>query len=169
MPESQTQSHPGSEQPMRPEPRSDMEGYVGSGKLAGKRALVTGGDSGIGRAVGMAFAKEGADVAFAYLSDDEEGRDARESASLIERAGRSAFPLQADLSKEEACVATVDRAGWLVPRGHRRGAVPGWRGLQVEEPHDQLLGCEPRDRGERSRVPGDLPLQRSRRNRLPQP
>jgi NAD(P)-dependent dehydrogenase (short-subunit alcohol dehydrogenase family) len=110
MPDPQTQSHPGSEQQMRPEPRSDMDGYVGSGKLAGRRALVTGGDSGIGRAVGIAFAKEGADVAFAYLSDEREGQDARETADLIERAGRRAFPLQADLSKEPECVATVEHA-----------------------------------------------------------
>jgi NAD(P)-dependent dehydrogenase (short-subunit alcohol dehydrogenase family) len=110
MPAPQTQPHPGSEQQMHPEPRSDMEGYAGSGKLAGKRALVTGGDSGIGRAVGIAFAKEGADVAFAYLSDEHEGRDARETADLIERAGQRAFPLQADLSDEAECVSTVEQA-----------------------------------------------------------
>jgi NAD(P)-dependent dehydrogenase (short-subunit alcohol dehydrogenase family) len=108
-PEPQTQPHPGSEQRMEPEPRSDMEGYTGSGKLAGKRALITGGDSGIGRAVGIAFAKEGADVAFAYLSD-EESRDAGETAQLIEGAGQRAFPLRADLAQETECVATVEQA-----------------------------------------------------------
>jgi NAD(P)-dependent dehydrogenase (short-subunit alcohol dehydrogenase family) len=110
MPEPQTQSHPGSEQQMRPEPRSEMEGYAGSGKLEGKRALITGGDSGIGRAVAVAFAKEGADVAFAYLSEDEEGSDAQETVGLIERAGRRGFALQADLAQEGECVATVERA-----------------------------------------------------------
>lgn len=110
MAEPQTQPHPGSEQRMQPQPRSNMDGYVGSGKLAGKRALITGGDSGIGRAVGIAFAKEGADVAFAYLSDEEEGRDARETAELIERAGQRAFPLRADLAQEGECVATVEQA-----------------------------------------------------------
>jgi NAD(P)-dependent dehydrogenase (short-subunit alcohol dehydrogenase family) len=110
MAEPQTQPHPGSEQKMEPEPRSDMEGYVGSGKLEGKRALITGGDSGIGRAVGIAFAKEGADVAFAYLSDEHESGDADETAELIRKAGRSALPLQADLTDERECVSVVERA-----------------------------------------------------------
>jgi NAD(P)-dependent dehydrogenase (short-subunit alcohol dehydrogenase family) len=110
MAEPQSQSHPGSEQQMEPEPRSDMEGYAGSGKLAGKRALITGGDSGIGRAVGIAFAKEGADVAFAYLSQEEE-EDANETSGLIERAGQRAFAFRADLAQESECVTTVERAG----------------------------------------------------------
>lgn len=109
MAEPQSQSHPGSEQRMEPEPRSDMEGYAGSGKLAGKRALITGGDSGIGRAVGIAFAKEGADVAFAYLSQEEE-EDANETSGLIERAGQRAFAFRADLAQESECVTTVERA-----------------------------------------------------------
>ncbi len=110
MAEPQTQPHPGSEQKMQPEPRSDMEDYTGSGKLQGKRALITGGDSGIGRAVGIAFAKEGADVAFAYLSDEHESRDADETADLIRKAGRNALPLQADLTDEGECVSVVERA-----------------------------------------------------------
>jgi len=110
MAEPQTQSHPGSEQRMDPEPRSDMEGYTGSGKLDGKRALITGGDSGIGRAVGIAFAKEGADVAFAYLSDEHESGDADETTELIRKAGRNALPLQADLTDEGECVSVVERA-----------------------------------------------------------
>jgi NAD(P)-dependent dehydrogenase (short-subunit alcohol dehydrogenase family) len=110
MAEPQTQPHPGSEQRMDPEPRSDMADYTGSGKLDGKRALITGGDSGIGRAVGVAFAKEGADVAFVYLSDEHESRDADETAELIRKAGRDALPLQADLTDEGECVSVVERA-----------------------------------------------------------
>ncbi len=109
-PEPQSQPYPGSEQRMEPKPRSEMEGYVGSGKLDGLRALITGGDSGIGRAVGIAFAKEGANVAFAYLSEEVESADADETARLIRATGREAVPLRADLSREAECVATVERA-----------------------------------------------------------
>jgi NAD(P)-dependent dehydrogenase (short-subunit alcohol dehydrogenase family) len=97
---------------MRPEPRDEMAGYVGSGKLAGLVTLVTGGDSGIGRAVAVAFAKEGADVAIAYLEEEE---DAGHTSELIESEGRTCLRLPGDLSCEEACVAavarTVDRFG----------------------------------------------------------
>jgi NAD(P)-dependent dehydrogenase (short-subunit alcohol dehydrogenase family) len=88
---------PGEESQMTPEPQDEMRSYEGTGKLSGRVALVTGGDSGIGRAVCVAFAKEGADVAIAYLSEDE---DARRTASLVEAEGRRAIALRCDVQKE---------------------------------------------------------------------
>lgn len=94
----QQQDRPGHEGEMSPEPHDEMRGYVGSGKLEGKVALVTGGDSGIGRAVCAAFAKEGADVAIAYLSEDD---DAKHSAGLVEAEGRRAITLRFDVQQED--------------------------------------------------------------------
>jgi NAD(P)-dependent dehydrogenase (short-subunit alcohol dehydrogenase family) len=102
----QQQEHPGTTAEMRPRPRDEMRDYRGSGLLEGKRALVTGGDSGIGRAVAVAFAKEGADVAIAYLSEDA---DARHTCELVERAGRRALAIAGDLSEEGPCADAVAR------------------------------------------------------------
>jgi NAD(P)-dependent dehydrogenase (short-subunit alcohol dehydrogenase family) len=102
----QSQARPGHEEQMEPVPRAEMEGYAGSGKLAGMRALVTGGDSGIGRAVSIAFAKEGADVAIAYLSEHD---DAQRTVELIEAEDRTAVSIPGDLSEPEACAAAVQR------------------------------------------------------------
>jgi NAD(P)-dependent dehydrogenase (short-subunit alcohol dehydrogenase family) len=110
----QEQERPGSESEMTPEPQDEMRGYKGSGKLDGKIALVTGGDSGIGRAVCVAFAKEGADVAIAYLSEDD---DAKHTAELVEAEGRRAITLRCDVQKEEEArkivTDTVEQLGGL--------------------------------------------------------
>lgn len=103
----QHQDHqPGRETAMQPRPRSFAEDYVGSGRLKGKKAIVTGGDSGIGRAAAIAFAKEGADVAIAFL---EECEDARQTRHAIEAAGRRALSIPGDLGEEGACQRLVDR------------------------------------------------------------
>jgi NAD(P)-dependent dehydrogenase (short-subunit alcohol dehydrogenase family) len=90
---------------MTPRPQSADPGYRGSGKLAGKVALVTGGDSGIGRSVAIAFAREGADVAIAYL---EEHEDARETQKFVEKEGRQALLIAGDLADEPFCIRVVD-------------------------------------------------------------
>ncbi|SDH28720.1 NAD(P)-dependent dehydrogenase, short-chain alcohol dehydrogenase family [Rhodococcus triatomae] len=98
--------YPGDTEDMAEKPRDEMRGYEGRGLLSGKRALVTGGDSGIGRAVAVAFAKEGADVAIAYLSEDE---DADHTASLARREGVRALTIAGDLASPEHCREVVDR------------------------------------------------------------
>lgn len=90
---------------MESQPRDEMRGYRGSGKLEGRIALVTGGDSGIGRAVCVAFAKEGADVAIAYLDEHE---DAKRTAALVEAEGRRAITLPCDVRSEDECRRIVD-------------------------------------------------------------
>src|SRR3954462_2342196 len=93
----QSQRYPGETGRMTPQPRDEMRHYVGRDLLADKRALITGGDSGIGRAVSVAFAKEGADVAITYLSEDA---DARHTAELVEREGRRCLTLRGDMYDE---------------------------------------------------------------------
>lgn len=102
----QSQRKPGIESKMIPEPVYDHPGMKGSGKLAGKVAIVTGGDSGIGRAVSVLFAKEGADIAIIYLS---EFSDARQTRSEVEHYGRKCMLLKGDLSKEKFCISSVAR------------------------------------------------------------
>jgi NAD(P)-dependent dehydrogenase (short-subunit alcohol dehydrogenase family) len=102
-----TISQPGETSEMEEQPHDEMRGYTGSGKLEGKAALITGGDSGIGRAVAVAFAKEGADVAISYLSED---RDAEHTKSLVEAEGRRAVTLPGDLSEEATARRVVNEA-----------------------------------------------------------
>ena len=101
----QPQTVPGSQRKMDPVPDCGEQSYQGSGKLAGKIALVTGADSGIGRAVAIAFAREGADVAVAYLDEHE---DARETARWVEAAGRQCLLLPGDLGHKSICQQLVD-------------------------------------------------------------
>lgn len=103
----QSQNHrPGVTSKMQPHPEDKMSYYEGSGKLEGKIALITGGDSGIGRAVAIAYAKEGADVSIAYLEEDE---DAEETKSIIESLGRKALLCKGDVGNEEECIGIVGK------------------------------------------------------------
>lgn len=103
----QQQSVPGVQAQMEPIPDCGENSYRGSGKLVGKKAIITGGDSGIGRAVAIAFAREGADVLIAYLNEDD---DARDVARYVTDAGRKCVLVSGDLSDAAHCRAVVDRA-----------------------------------------------------------
>ena len=103
----QTQEGRGSEAEMDPRPDYGEESYVASGKLEGRVAIITGGDSGIGRAVALAYAREGADVLISYLDEEE---DAQETVRLIESAGRKAVAFPGDIQAESHCQAMVAKA-----------------------------------------------------------
>jgi len=104
----QTQPWPGLASKMDPRPDHGESSYRGSGRLAGRKALITGGDSGMGRAAAIAYAREGADVAINYFPTEEP--DAREVIQLIKDAGRSAFALPGDLREEAFCQRLVAQA-----------------------------------------------------------
>jgi len=103
----QQQDPPGTEEEMAPNADHGETSYKGSGRMAGKATIITGADSGIGRAVAIAFAREGADVLIAYLDEHE---DAQETARHVEEAGQKAVLLAGDLSKREDCYALIDKA-----------------------------------------------------------
>lgn len=108
----QQQPVPGEQHRMNPVPDCGEESYVGSGKLTGKAAIITGADSGIGRAVAIAYAREGADVVISYLNEHD---DAQETARLVEEAGRKALLVPGDVSEPQRCrdivSQTVDAFG----------------------------------------------------------
>jgi NAD(P)-dependent dehydrogenase (short-subunit alcohol dehydrogenase family) len=122
MPQAQSAHHPPQEQDrqpglrseMEPKPRSEMRAYRAAGKLEGRAALITGGDSGIGRAVAIGFAKEGADVAIVYLDEHE---DAASTKALVEEQGRRCIALAGDVGDEAFCrdavLRTVEAFGKL--------------------------------------------------------
>lgn len=103
----QQQQEPGTTEAMNPAPDHGEESYQGSGKLNGKRAIITGGDSGIGRAVAIAFAREGADVLISYLCED---RDADDTAAWIEMAGQRSILVPGDIGRPAHCRKIVETA-----------------------------------------------------------
>ncbi|AIS18183.1 dehydrogenase [Pseudomonas rhizosphaerae] len=104
--EPQQQSVPGTQSKMNPVPDCGETSYKGSGRMANKVALITGGDSGIGRAVAIAYAREGADVVISYLDEHE---DAKDTARYVEEAGRQCLLLPGDLAEREQCLAIVEK------------------------------------------------------------
>lgn len=105
-PPQQQAERPGREHKMKPPPQAESPEYRGSGKLGGKVAIITGGDSGIGRAVAIAFAKEGADVVIAYLN---EHKDAEETSRLVEAEGRRCETIPGDIGEPRQCKLVVER------------------------------------------------------------
>jgi NAD(P)-dependent dehydrogenase (short-subunit alcohol dehydrogenase family) len=106
--EKQPQPVPGLASKMKPPPDHGETSYEGHGRLVGRKALITGGDSGIGRAAAIAFAREGADVAIVYLPDEQ--TDAEDVRALIEKAGRKAVLIPGDITRESFCTELVERA-----------------------------------------------------------
>jgi NAD(P)-dependent dehydrogenase (short-subunit alcohol dehydrogenase family) len=102
----QEQSQPGEQHKMTPEPEIIRENYKGSGKLENKVALITGGDSGIGRSAAVYFAREGANVAIVYLEED---KDALETKKMVEAEGRKCLIIEGDLKQEEFCKKVVEK------------------------------------------------------------
>ena len=135
---SQSQPWPGLASKMDPRPDHGETSYVGSGRLKGRRALITGGDSGMGRAAAIAFAREGADVAINYLPEEE--ADAREVVDLIRRAGQKAAPIPGDIRTEAFCRQLVERAmsalgglDTLVMNAGRQQSIPSLLDVTTEE------------------------------------
>jgi NAD(P)-dependent dehydrogenase (short-subunit alcohol dehydrogenase family) len=102
----QQQKPPGKQSQMEPQPVSDKPEQPGCGKLQDKIALITGGDSGIGKAVAILFAKEGADVAISYLNEEE---DAQDTKKRVEQYGRKCLLLPGDVSKEKNCISIINK------------------------------------------------------------
>ena len=135
---SQQQPWPGLASRMEPRPDHGETSYIGSGRLRGRRALITGGDSGMGRAAAIAFAREGADVAINYLPEEEP--DAREVIDLIRREGRKAAAIPGDIRTENFCRQLVDRSlaalgglDTVVCNAARQQSIPSILDLTTEE------------------------------------
>src|SRR4051794_5519247 len=107
LPAQHQERQPGIEAEMTPRPRAEDPRYRGSGKLHGKVALITGGDSGIGRAVALAYAREGADSAIVFL---DEHQDAEETRRMVEEEGKRCLPIGGDVGYEDFCRTAVEKA-----------------------------------------------------------
>ncbi len=105
----QQQQPPGTEKKLNPLADHGEDSYKGSGKLEGKKAIITGGDSGIGKAIAIAFAREGADVLISYLSDAETA-DAEDTARYVKEAGKKAILVKGDLRSEKHCIRVIEKA-----------------------------------------------------------
>ncbi len=134
----QPQAWPGLAREMDPKPDHGEQSYRGSGRLTGRKALITGGDSGMGRAAAIAYAREGADVAINYFPSEEP--DAREVIGLIKEAGRRAIAIPGDLREEKFCQRLVEQA------------VQGLGGLDIlvcnagrQQAHDSILDIASED------------------------
>lgn len=106
VPQQQQDQQPGQEHKMNPEPEIIRQNYKGSEKLKGRVALITGGDSGIGRSVAVHFAREGADVAVVYLNEDQ---DAQETKAMVEKEGRKCLLIPGDVKEEQFCKGAVQK------------------------------------------------------------
>ncbi|WP_221584556.1 SDR family oxidoreductase [Microbacterium sp. G2-8] len=137
-PTQQQAAQPGHTDEMDPQPDHGETSWTGRGRLTGRRALITGGDSGIGRAIAIAFAREGADIAIAHLP--EEADDARDTARLVEKDGRRCVLLPGDLTSEQACIDAARTAreelggvDVLIPNAAYQRQREGIDSLSVEE------------------------------------
>ena len=136
----QQQEFPGSEQEMTPKPDHGEESYRGSGRLQGKVAVITGADSGIGKAVAIAYAREGADVLVSYLDEHE---DAAETCRYVEEAGRRAVSISGDLADPAHCREVIDRA---VSEFGRIDVLVSNAAFQMDHPTLEVIPDEEWDR-----------------------
>ena len=124
------QDHPGSDREMSPRPDYGEESYRGFGRLKDRVAVITGADSGIGRAVALAFAREGADVVISYLNEHQ---DAQETKRLVESAGRRAALVAGDLAEEPQCARVIEEAVRAFGRIHLLVNNAAYQGKAVEK------------------------------------
>jgi NAD(P)-dependent dehydrogenase (short-subunit alcohol dehydrogenase family) len=144
------QPYPGTDKDMSPGADHGEESYTGCGKLDGLAAVITGGDSGIGRAVAIAFAKEGADVAINYVSEDEDA-DAQETKRQVEAAGRRCLVRRMDVRERQACADFVDAA---VKEFGRLDILVNNAAYQMEQPSIHEITEEQLDRTFRTNIFG---------------
>jgi NAD(P)-dependent dehydrogenase (short-subunit alcohol dehydrogenase family) len=170
MPQSQSAHHPPQEQDrqpglrskMEPKPRSEMRDYRAAGKLEGKAALITGGDSGIGRAVAIGFAKEGADVAIVYLDEHE---DAASTKALVEEQGRRCLTIAGDVGDEAFCQNAVART---VETFGKLDLLVNNAGEQHPQDNLQDIGAEQMERTFRTNIFGMFHMTKAALAHLPQ-